>query len=146
MLHMTLIPTPEWAAPLEVSVDPAFGTHEYERVLAQREAVLATVHAAVQAYVNHERFTSQQPSFPEHARLTGEYYVHDEAYWVIDELWFQKAGRSSEFRFAVKVHCLEHIWAPGQVDQDYLGLSVLFSWDLAAGTYRHDGDVDSSSI
>lgn len=145
---MLLIPTPDWATPLEMNIDLAFPAGKYSRLLAQREDILAIVCEAVQAYVDRLSVPADREplSFPVPSRLSGRYYLAAESYWVNDEPWFQCVGRSREYRFSFLVHCLELPSQSGQPEQDYLGLEVHFTWEPAAGQFIHHGDVDSSCI
>ena len=145
---MTRIPAPSWARPFERSVDTRFGELELSRVLAQHEAAMAVVQKAVQDYIDDRTLTVDNDAlgFPSRDRLTREYYIGEESYGVNDEPWFQRVGRTRQYHFSVFACCLEHLRHANQTDQDYLGLEVHFRWLPDTGTFRYDGDVDSSSI
>jgi hypothetical protein len=148
MPTMTLIDRPAWAHPFERSVDQEFGEENWARALALREAIMAIVQQATQDYIDDPLLTSDkaEQGFPSRDKLTGEYYISHESYWVNDEPWFPKVGRQREYRFSFMVHCLEHLWHENQVSQDYLGLDVHFDWIPEEATFRFHGDVDSSVI
>lgn len=145
---MTRIPAPSWARPFERSVDARFGELELSRVLAQHEAVMAVVERVVQDYIDDRTLTVDNDAlgFPSRDRLTREYYIGEESYGVNDEPWFQRVGRTCQYHFSVFACCLEHLRHANQTDQDYLDLEVHFRWLPDTGTFRYDGDVDSSSI
>ena len=141
-MNLVPIPLPSWARAPHVEVEPAFGRTEHARIEAQRDALLKALDEAVTNWVaTHAR----AEGFPSRDRLSGAYYVSDEHYWVNDEPWFEKAGRSREVRFAIFVRCLEKTTATNRVDCDYLGLELQFSWDAEAGKFAWEG-IDSSSI
>jgi hypothetical protein len=138
---------PSWARPFERSVDDEFGQAEFEELQKQYGSVLQMVHEAIQAYVDDSALTfeSEDVGFPSRNRMTGEYYIGVESYWVNDEPWFAAVGRSREYRFSLMAHCLEHPFMPDQEDRDYLGLEVHFIWIPAEMRFEFLG-VDSSSI
>ena len=146
-MKMVLIPAPQWASPPEKSVDLAFDEENLQAALAQRESIVAVVQHAVQSYIDDSSLAfDTEEGFPSKKKLTGEYYIGDEHYWVNHEPWFNRIGRTREFRFSFCVRCLERLWHPNQIDQDYLGLEVHFDWLPDTKTFQHHGDVDSSVI
>ncbi|MCL2309992.1 MAG: hypothetical protein FWC42_09085 [Proteobacteria bacterium] len=106
------------------------------------------VQTAVQTYVDDFAVTTDSGSddFPIADRLSGDYYIACESYWVQDEPWFPRVGRERTYCFSVMARCLEHPQAPHQTDLDYLGLEVHFLWNVASSEFMFTGDVDSSSI
>ena len=148
MKKVTLIPAPVWARPFERSIDPNFGELECAKILKDYESVIEVFCAAIQGYINDDSLTYElsEQGFPVRGRLTGEYYIASESYWVSYEPWFERVGRSREYRFSIHAHCLEHKRSKIIDDQDYLGLEVHFTWDCQIGQFFHHGDVDSSSI
>jgi hypothetical protein len=140
MPDMTPIAAPDWAAPFEREVDGAFGEEEALRVIRHHDEVMGVVQEAVRSYV--------AANCAADGRLTGQYYVAREAYWAVDEPWFERAGRKREHRFSVMVHCLGMFELAGgrRSDLDHLGLEVHFSWYVETGEFKFHGGVDSSSI
>jgi hypothetical protein len=145
---MTLIVPPAWAPSFDRSVDRQFGDDNLKSVLSQRATIMAVVHQAVQDYIDDPSLTcdSQSEGFPSRDKLTGKYYIGSEHYWVNDEPWFSRVGRTREYRFSFEVRCLEHLCRPNQKDQDYLGLEVHFNWNPETAIFQYHGDVDSSVI
>ncbi len=142
-MKMTRIATPAYASTREVKIYPAFGEDEYRRVMEQRDWVLQTFDQAVQTYIDDGAYPERE-MFPSLTRLNGEYYLDLEGYWVNDEEWYPRIGRSKEYRFSLMAHCLEH--RKLSEDQDYLGLEVHFTWLPETGSIAYTDDVDSSSI
>ena len=150
MISLRLISHPPWASPFSRSADEKFGADNLQLALAQREAILAAVHQAVQAYLDDRSLTSGSAvcGFPALEMLTGEYYIASESYRVNDEPWFPRVGRSKEYRLSFLVHCLGRHSHPHETasDQDYLGLDVHFDWLPDRGTFAYHGDIDSSVL
>jgi hypothetical protein len=148
MLKLIRIPTPDWATPFERTADPAFPETELPRVLAQHDKILGIVQDAVQTYINeHAADIANDPQgFPLLERLSGEYYISDEAYWVNDQPWFERVGRHREYRFAVMTHLLAHAAESNSPGRDYCGLQVQFSWHPEKDRFEFSGDVDQFSI
>jgi hypothetical protein len=151
MVTMRMIPCPAWADPFDRSVDHNehhFGEENLRCVLAQRETILSVVHQAVQGYIDDSSLTFDLASegFPAREKLTGDYYIGSESYWINDKPWFSRVGRSREYRFSFQVRCLEHLWYPNQNTQDYLGLEVHFHWVPDECRFQYHGDIDSSVI
>jgi hypothetical protein len=145
MLAMSLIPPPSWAEPFYRTDDSSFEAVELERVFAQRAAFMLVFQEAVQGYIDDESLTNHtsDEGFPARDRLTGEYYVGSERFWVNHEPWFHKVGRKREYCFSIEARCLERRWKPNVMNQDYLGLVVRFEWQPEAGAFRYHGDIDS---
>lgn len=141
---MIRIDTPAWARAYELNVDPSFNAIEYIKVAAKRDLILSTVQQAVQNYIDGITRTSQ--AFPELERISGQFYIQGENYWVIDEPWFAKVERRAEHRFSVMVHCLEHPRQDTEPNLDYLGLEIKFRWDVETESIQSDLAVDVSSI
>lgn len=145
MLKMQAIPIPMWTRPFERKVDPTFGIVEYERVFAQRNLIMGMVQVVVEGYINCKSvtFNSAKDGFPSLDRLTGDYFVSSEFYWVKENTDYFN-GR--QYCFSVMTHCLEHLRSSEHLDQDYLGLEIHFVWQPSLGWFEFYGDVDSSSI
>ena len=145
MLKMQVIPIPVWNRPYERTVDPAFGAVEYERVFAQRSLIMGMVQVVVEGYINCKpvTFNSAKDGFPSRDRLTGDYYVSSESYWIKEDT---DNFNGRQYCFSIMAHCLEHSQFPEQIDQDYLGLEIHFVWQPSFGWFEFYGDVDSSSI
>ena len=143
MVTMKRISTPPWASPFSRSVDENFPA--LDKLLARHEQIIGVVDVAVQRYIDVISATGRS-GFPQLDRLTGEFYIREESFWICDEPWFQRVGRSRGYRFSVFACCLEHSVRHDQAGADYLGLEVHFLWHPEGGLFVHEGDVDSSSI
>ena len=138
------IPSPDWARETSVSVADKFGHGEYERLSVQRQEVLDTVQRAVQQYVNDDALTSDGDDglFPQRQKLTSEYYISGEHYWVYTEQRPPHRGER-QYRFSLMTRCLEKPRHENQQDSDadYLGLEVHFEWQPDEQTVVFYGDV-----
>ena len=145
---MKLIEIPAWAFAFNQTVDDDFGEEEFQKVQNVRGEILSTIKNAIQGYIEDDSlaFNLESDGFPARERLSREYYIGSENYWVNDEPWFQNVGRKREYRFSFEIRCLEHLRDEEQKDQDYLGLEVHFDWDPNSGTFTFHGDIDSSVI
>ena len=145
---MTLIPATDWARPFDRTIDKNFVEMECAKILGDYESVMEIFCGAIQGYINDESLTYDLPEhgFPARGRLTGEYYIASESFWVSYEPWFERVGRSREYRFSILAHGLEYKKYGTIEDRDYLGLEVHFIWDPQTGKFSHHGDIDSSCI
>ncbi len=154
MFPMRRIPPPEWAPEwarrVAPTVEAEFGEEEYRAVFMHRAEILAAVQEAVEQYINDDDVTSNESrrSFPERRKLTGEYYIGEENYWVSTVKYHgdRPPTPQAQYLFSLMARCLEEPWLEGQTDLDYLSLSVLFEWDPAAQQVSSTCDVDSSRI
>ena len=140
---MICIETPVWASELEIKVAPEFESTEHAKLQIHHGEIIKQIQQAVQQAI--EEAVASGDSFPDAAKLTGEYYLLSEFYYVQDAPWFEKVGRKRQYCFSFEVHCLEHIWYEKQVDQDYLGLEIHFIWQPDSSSFSFAG-VDSSSV
>lgn len=147
MLKMRRIPAPEWAKPFAVTVDGGFGDQEFNRFSTHREEVREIIQDAVEQYINDDKVVSvgEQHFFPELKRLTGDYYIASEDYYVHQE---QDPRHSAQRQLvlSVTVRCLEKPWIENQTDFDYLGLELFFLWEPKQQTLSYTGDIEPSSI
>ncbi len=132
---------PAWASPLEVSRAQDFDDADYAALQTVRADIDRAVDLAVQKFVAE---LATDNLFPQLDRLTGEFYLGSENYWIVDEPWLAKAGRQREISFSFCVRCLEFPSQPAQIDCDYLGLEIHFHYD-GDGRF-HWVATDSSSI
>lgn len=148
MRAMNAIDVPGWARPPTWEIDASLSEKERRSFEVEISAILTTVEEAVQRYIDDPKrtFDSGKEGFPSRDRLSGEFYISCVSCRVLEEPWFERVGRRREVRVAVMCHCLEHAFYPGQVERDYLGLEVHFSYDASSSKFVHFGDVDSSTI
>ncbi len=147
MLKIRRIPVPEWARPFVVTRGTGFGDQEFERFSAHHNKIWEIVQNAVEQYINDGNLVSggEQHFFPEQKKLTGDYYIASEDYYVHQA---QDPRRSAERKsvLIVRVRCLEKQWVENQTDFDYLGLELYFVWDTVKQTFSYTGDIEASSI
>ena len=135
---MKQIPTPEWAKPLDPSLE-GLRLSEYEALQERRAGLEQAVHAEVEAYVNNpELCVDGGAGFPQLQRLTGEYYIGSESY--------EREVAPLAYRIAVLCRCLERSSSLQKEPSDYLGLEVWLRCEPAAWTFTICRNTDSSSI
>ena len=147
MLKMRRIPVPDWAKPFTATVGKDFGDQEVGRFSAHRDEVRKIVQNAVEKYVNDDKVVSvgEQHFFPEQKKLTGDYYIASEDYYVRQERGLRHSAER-QLVLNVRVCCLEKPWIESQTDFDYLGLELFFLWEPKQQTFLYTGDIESSSI
>ena len=148
MLVMSLIYPPKWARKSIITIDPRFALSEYQRVASKRTVLLAIVQDAIQAYINDTILTCEtnKEGFPARDRLTGQYYIGSESFHCQELTPNTKKVNALQYNISIMARCLEKIWSPNQIDQDYLGLEVHLEWLPEKAQLAFYGDVDSSSI
>ena len=147
MLQMNRISAPDWAKPFTVTRDEGFSEQEFTRFSAHRDAIRKIVQKSVEQYINDDKIVAsgEQHFFPEQQKLTGEYYIASEDYYVYQG---QNPFHSAERKFvlSIMVHCLEKQWIENQTDFNYLGLELFFFWEPKTQIYSYSGDIEPSSI
>src|SRR4051794_18801217 len=91
MTSMRRLPVPTWSRVFDRSVSAEFGEEEFIKLQRQRDKILKVLDGAIQEYVD-QNTTDNEQEFPSRNRLSGEYYLGDEAYWVNDKSWFADVG------------------------------------------------------
>lgn len=147
MLIRELPQPPPWASEPEIEVSPEFESAQRSALKRQRDKVMAAVHQAVSEFLAdpEQVAVSEEDGFPSADRLSGEYYVSDERYWVVDEPWFKKVGRARQYSFSIELRCLEKPSGENDDDRDYLGLTFNFVWYPEGERFELDG-VEPSVI
>ena len=135
---MRQIPTPEWARPVDVSME-GLRLSEYQALQERRSLLDQAVHAEIESYVNDPELCSDSvDEFPQFQKLTGEYYIGSESY--------ERQVGPLEYRVAVLCRCLERSTGLPETSSDYLGLEVWLSCDPSTWTFTVFRNTDSSSI
>ncbi len=139
-LTLAQVPVPDWARPYALSISADFGELNFKAICQHKHTILDTLHAALADYLDA---VSPDQTFPDKAKLSGEYYIAAETYWV----WRHPnpiAAQAPEYRFSFMAHLLQT--ESPIVDRDYLGLEVHFVWDDHSRQVVFYGDIDASSI
>lgn len=142
MLQMFRVPPPSWSPTDPLNLADDFEQADYANIVKLRDEINAEIDRAVQRYIDE---TGEDDSFPELHRMTGEFYLRSESYYVVWHEWFKKIGRPREVRFSFFICCLEQERSEQIADRDYLGLDVHFCWHPDTQTYEWTA-TDSSSI
>ncbi len=137
-MKLRRIPRPSWSRVprIEVAEVPA---EIYSRICAARELMLKAIDLEVANYLtNPELVFSSFDEFPSSRRLTGEYYVSDEGYFI--------DSSRGICRIHVAVRCLGcSPQGKTQLD-DYLGLDVWLECSPECRTFSVYRNTDSSVI
>jgi len=119
------VPAPNWADAFHVSTHDAAARAAWLQVQARWDEVGPVLHHRIEQFFNDPElaFPVAAKLFPEHERLTGEYFL--ESGWCVSRT---RDGRPYYY-CAVLFCCLEKAWMPGQVDVSYLGLEAgIYLW------------------
>jgi hypothetical protein len=125
---MVRVPVPEWAPPyacgavkfemVSTKYNDAITPTERDALMKRHADILALTDTLVEEYVNEGRASPGEGGFPEHNRLTGEFYVGNESYHrLLGESWIQ---------ICIEARCLGR---ESGGSNDYLGLHVWLCYD-----------------
>ena len=137
-LRMRRIEPPSWARSRETRIED-LPPETHDAIQRERDALLEFVHREVQEYIDDPGLCFPDTSFPNRTRLTGEYYIGGESYFVDPD--------ACRVRISVKCRCLGGPKPGVPRDDDYLGLEVWLTCNLGRSprfeVYRN---TDSASI
>lgn len=116
------IETPVWSKPPTIE-RVNLTAEDFQGLQLARDLLLRRVHNEVEQYLNNPAlvFRDSPDDFPSLLRLSGEYYVSKELY--------ERLNDESKVLVGIKTRFLEKPWFPGQVNCDYLGLTVWLAYD-----------------
>src|SRR5262249_48877515 len=116
MLIAHQIPVPPWAGTFGDITSAESGTAALAAFTPHLDFILATFHHQIQAFFD-DPLQTMEHDFPQHSRLTGDYYVGDRR--------FRESG--DNYRMTIEFCCLGRFVAADQTNAelDYLGLEGL---------------------
>lgn len=137
-MKLKRIPRPSWSR--EPRIDDAGISREvYSRICAARELILASIDLEVSKYLSDpELVFSSVDEFPSTRRLTGEYYLGDERYFIDPVRGY--------YRVAVAIRCLGLSPHGKTLLDDYLGLEIWLECSPEYRTFSVFRNTDSSVI
>ena len=112
---LTRIGASDWATQPDLNVG-GVTVAEYSAIQRHREKLLRIVHREIAKYLNTPGLYSEGEGFPDRLRMTGAYYIGAESYFAHRD--------PASFQISIKCHCLEHLRAGVDRDDDYLSLEV----------------------
>ncbi len=137
-MNVSRINPPKWARQFIIETDD-FPKDALDRLREVRESLLEAVHAEVCDYLSDERLVfDSAEEFPSSQRLTGDYYIGDEGYYVDPE--------TGHYCVSVMARCLAHPQPFQNTPCDYLGLEVWLECSPDCQTFVIFRNTDSSVI
>jgi hypothetical protein len=132
------IPRPSWSRAPRIKVTE-ISAEIYSRICAARELILKAVDLEVASYLTDpELVFSSFDEFPSTQRLTGEYYLSDESYFIDPSRGL--------CRICIGVRCLGYSPEGKTQLDDYLGLDVWLECSPECRTFCVYRNTDSSVI